>query len=200
MNIQTNTYGIPVTLTGAPNNSEELDALIGRANATFDLAIEKLVAHVVLGKVRDGLADAMVAEGFPKETKTSGDKELEVKPDKHWFAKGFAALGWDAAKRQQVCQAVADAVGFDVTSSRGLSGGPTKEDLKNSEQLLAAIAAGRSTHERVKTNLEARNPGLDIMVNDEGEMTADALASALGFERRRIAAEIKAATGGASLL
>ena len=47
MNINTETYGIPLTLKNAPNNAEELDTRMGRAGATFDLAIEKLVAHAV---------------------------------------------------------------------------------------------------------------------------------------------------------
>lgn len=194
MNITTKTYEIPVTLKGAPNTAEELDKLMGRVGATFDLAIEKLVAHVVLAKLRDKLADAMEAAGFPRDTKTEGDKTITVKPDKRWYAKGFAALNWDAAKRQQVTQALADELGFDVSATRsGGSGAPSKEDEKNATALIAAIESGQSTYETVKSKLEAQNPGLDIPVEDDGSISHANLSNAIGVQRRRLTAEIKAA-------
>jgi hypothetical protein len=185
------TYGIDFYLA-VPSSIEELEQIHGRAGVALELSIKQDVAHTILGKIRRKLAEALAAEGFALPTKTVGDKETTLVPDKNWFAAGFTALGWDTAKKTTVVQAIADEVGYDVSSERGLSGGPSKTDLKDAEGYISAVASGATTFDRLKGNLERRNPGLDIPLEDDGSITVENLASALRTDRRRIEAELKA--------
>lgn len=189
----TETYGIPFFLK-VPATYEEYAEVHGDANAALNNAVDHDVAHTILSKVRAKLAEVLVSKGYPFDKTTNAKGEtVDVKPDKKWFAAAIAALGLSAPECSQIVQSIADELGYDVSSSRGLNGGPSKKDLSDAESLIAAIDAGQSTYDRIKANLEARNPGLVIETDaDSGQFTAEALAKGLAYERRRIEAERKA--------
>jgi hypothetical protein len=195
---QTETYGIPFVLS-VPSTLDEYAAIHGSTSAVLDNAISNDVNHVILGKIRGAFANVLVDRGAKLDTTTNAKGEtVDVKPDKKWFAAALASLGIAGAEASKLLQSISDSIGYDISSSRGLNGGPAQKDLSDAEALCKAIEAGQSTYDRVKSNLEGRNPGLEIETDDDGVFSVEALAKGLAFERRRIEAERK--QGQTSLL
>lgn len=189
----TETYGIPFSLM-VPATIDEYNSIHGSTSAILDNAVSQDVNHVILGKIRSALAERLVSLGASYDTKPNpkGGDPIIIKPDKAWFATAIRTVGWDAPTASRETQAIADAIGYDVSSTR--SSGPSKADIATAEDLVVAIKAGKSTFARVKTNLEARNPGLVLESTGEGDdltFTVEALAAGIAFERRRIERERK---------
>jgi hypothetical protein len=195
---QTAIAGAQFSIKDAPATVEAFNQAAGDANACLNDALANAVYRTIMPKIWRKLAERIVAAGFPFDTKSVTAKDgtvstIDVKPDKKWFERAYIALQWDAAEQSSNCQAAADEVGWDMTSSRGSNSGPTQRDEKDASELLTIIQAGGSTFARVKGNFEARNPGLVIPVEDDGTITLDSLAAAFLFDRRRAEAERKAA-------
>ena len=184
--IETNINGIAFYVE-QPSSIEEFNQLHGSATAVLERANDYINAHIILSKVRAKVAEKLTELGFPLATKLVGDKEVTVKADKAWFDKAFATLAIAPADRAALVQEAADEVGYDV-SGRQASSGATGVDKKAAKQLISAIGAGQSTFARVKGNLESRNPGLEIEVEEDGSITEDNLALALKTERKRVEA------------
>lgn len=190
----TETYGIPFFLS-VPSTYEEYAEAHGNANACLENAVSNDVNHNILNKIRAALADKLVSLGYPKDTTTNAKGEIvDVKPDKKWFSKAIQQAGWDAATATAEAQAISDEIGYDVSSQRGQNAGPSQKDLKDATGVIDAINAGQSTFDRVRTNIEARNPGLELETLEDGTFTAESLAAGLAYERRRIESERKAQT------
>ena len=189
---QTETYGIPFVMS-VPSSYEEYAQIHGDVNAALENAISNDVNHNILNKIRAALAEVLVKTGYPLlTTENKKGDVVTVKPDKNWFAKAVAHAGWSASEATAQLNAIAASIGYDISSSRGLRSGPAERDIADAKKLVTAIEAGQSTYDRVRTNLEGRNPGLTIELNEDGTFTAEALAAGLAFERRRIESERKA--------
>jgi hypothetical protein len=184
---------IPFTLL-VPQTIEEFDQCHGRAGAVLDKAINYDVAHTILGKIRSKTGDALVKLGATRDIeKTNDDGSVVFKPiDTKWIDRQFVKLEMDAKAQADLYQSIADEIGYDVSGSRSSNKEFNQVDLKDAKQILEAIKLGKSTVERVVGNLQNRNPGLEITLEEDGTVTAENLAAGLKVERARIEAERQA--------
>lgn len=182
---------------GVPETIEEFDKQHGRAGAVLDKAINYDVAHTILGKIRTKAGDALVALGKerglgelrdPSGTNEKGEVTYKAY-DTKWIDRQFVKLEMDAAAQGELYQKIADEIGYDVSGTRSSNKEFNQVDLKDAKQLLEAIKLGKSSFERLKTNLENRNPGLEIELEADGTFTVEALAAAIKVERLRVEAE-----------
>lgn len=174
-----------------PESIEEFDQQHGRAGAVLDKAINYDVAHTILGKIRAKTGAELVKLGAKREIERTDEKgEPVFKPiDTKWIDRQFLALNMDAAAQGELYQKIADEIGYDVSGTRAGSKEYNQVDLKDAKQLLEAVKLGKTTVERLKTNLEARNPGLELELESDGTITPEALAAGLKVERARVEAE-----------
>ncbi len=174
-----------------PETITEFDGIHGREGAVLDKAINYDVAHTILGKIRQKVGAELVKLGFKRDVASTDEKGEETyKPiDTKWIDRGFAALSLDLAAQTKLFQATADEVGYDVSGTRGGNKDFNQVDLRDAKSLLEAIKLGKSSFERIKANLEARNPGLEVATEENGEFTAEQLAAGLKVERARVEAE-----------
>jgi len=174
-----------------PTSIEEFDQQHGRAGAVLEKAINYDVAHTILGKIRAKAGVELVKLGAKRDIERTDEKgEPVYKPiDTKWIDRQFVALDIDAAGQAELYQRIADELGYDVSGSRGGSKDFNQVDLKDAKALLEAVKLGKSTVERIKNNLEARNPGLELVLEEDGTITTEALAAGLKVERARIEAE-----------
>lgn len=184
---------IPFTLL-VPQTIEEFDQCHGRAGAVLDKAINYDVAHTILGKIRSKTGDALVKLGATRDIeKTNDDGSVVFKPiDTKWIDRQFVKLEMDAKAQADLYQSIADEIGYDVSGSRSSNKEFNQVDLKDAKQILEAIKLGKSTVERVVGNLQNRNAGLEIVLEEDGTVTAENLAAGLKVERARIEAERQA--------
>lgn len=174
-----------------PESIEEFDQQHGRAGAVLDKAINYDVAHTILGKIRAKTGAELVKLGAKRDIERTDEKgEPVFKPiDTKWIDRQFLALNMDAAAQGELYQKIADEIGYDVSGTRAGSKEYNQVDLKDAKQLLEAVKLGKTTVERLKTNLEARNPGLELELESDGTITPEALAAGLKVERARVEAE-----------
>lgn len=175
-----------------PESIEEFDAKHGRAGAVLDKAINYDVAHTILGKIRSAVGAKLVKDhGAQRDVlSTAADGTVSYKPlDTKWLDRQFIALGISTADQGVLFQSVADEIGYDVSGTRGENKPYTQTDLRDAKALIQSIQLGKSSFERVKANLEAVNPGLEVVISDEGTITEEDLATALKVHRVRIESE-----------
>lgn len=178
-----------------PESIDEFDKAHGRAGAVLEKGINYDVAHTILGKIRSKAGEALVKLGAKRDVeKTNPDGTKVYKPiDTKWIDRQFVALNIGPAEQAVFYQGIADEVGYDVTGSRSSNKDFNQVDLKDAKNLLEAIKLGKSTVERVKSNLEARNAGLVVVLEEDGTITEESLAAALKVERARVEAERQSA-------
>ena len=181
-----------------PETIEEFDQKHGRAGAVLDKGIQYDVAHTILGKIRSAMGVKLVKLGATRDTAGTDDKGEPIYKviDIKWLDRAAAELNIDAAALSKMYQELADEIGYDVSGTRGGSREFNQVDLKDAKSLLEAIKLGKTTYARIKSNLETRNPGLEVEVDDNGEVTAEQLAAGLKVERARAEAERQASLSG----
>ena len=185
----------PITLS-VPESIEEFDQAHGRAGAVLDKAIQYDVAHTILSKIRVKVGATLEKMGAPRDIERTDEKgEPVFKPiDTKWIARSFAKLGIDAAGQAEMFQSVADEIGYDVSGTRSSNKEYNQVDIKDAKAILEAVKLGRTTIDRVITNLQTRNPGLVVETfadeeSGETSVTVEALAAGLKIERARVEAE-----------
>ena len=143
-------------------------------------------AHITLGQIRtQAVKDLKELGATVKVTgKDANDKDITEKTDIKWIARAIKELGLSDTEASAFFQGIADKIGFNTQGTREVKEF-TNVDLKDAKAILEAIALGNSSFERVKANLEGRNPGLVVEINEDGAFTAESLAKALKVERAR---------------
>lgn len=181
-----------------PESIEEHEKLHGQVGATLAKAINYDVAHTILGKIRNKMADYLVKRGKDseppvelREIASHNDKGEPVfkATDTKWIDRTFAKLGIGVPEQATLYQDIADEVGYDVSGTRSSNKEFNQVDLRDAKGLMDAIRLGKTTFDRVKTNLETRNPSLDLAVDENGAFTVETLAAGLKVERARVEAE-----------
>ena len=180
-----------------PETVEEYASIHGDVNACLEQAIKYDVAHTILGKIRTEVGARLTKLGATRAvsgTDSKGEpifKAIDIK----WLDSAFIELGLDAAEQSAMYQDVADAIGYNVSGSRG-----NKEfnaiDLKEAKELINYVGLGKTNFQRIKANLEARNPGLVLELDEDSSCTPEVLAAALKVERARAEAERRAQISG----
>lgn len=189
-------------LIPTPESVAEFDQCANKQGAHLEYAVAEGIYRSVLPKIRAALFERLETETGIKrkvvDTKTvgSGDdaKTVDIlEKDSIYFKRICTELSVEPSHFQPIANEIASEVGFDLSTSRGTGGRVTAADKRNAEKVLAAIADGKSTFDRVIENLVGRNPGLEIVREDDGSITAENLAAALKVERLRLEQE---AAGG----
>jgi hypothetical protein len=185
-----------------PETIEEFNSLAGGDKA-LEYANAEAYYRGVAPKVRSAfLANIEKALGHAPRvvsTKTVGvgekAKEVPVFEKDTTFIKHIKATeGVTDEQINPLLQSAFDDVGWDLSSTR--SSGPNKKDIEAAEFYLAAIAAGKSTFDRVIANFENANPGLVVSREADGSVSKDVMAEIVKTNRLRIEAE----AAGASML
>ena len=171
-----------------PESIDEFNTfLAGSTSTALDYANAEAYYRGIAPKVRSKFL-ALVAEKTgiaPRVTgsRKVGDKEIETTEKDTLYIKHVIASGTSAADLAPLLQTAFDAVGWDLSSTR--SSGPNAKDREVAEFILNAINTGESSYERVKTNYEKMNSGLELALESDGSLAVETLAEAARVDRLR---------------
>lgn len=154
--------------------------------AVLGYANDNVKAHITLGQIRGQAVKELIKLGATVKTigQDANGKDVGEKTDIKWIARGLKELGFSDSNASAFFQEIADKIGFSTAGTREVKDF-TSVDLKDAKAILEAIGLGNSSFERVKANLEGRNPGLVVETDDNGAFSAEGLAKALKVERAR---------------
>lgn len=180
----------PFTIS-VPESIEEFDGAHKRAGAVLDKAINYDVAHTILGKIRAKAGEKLAEMGAERDVaSTNPDGTKNLKPiDTKWIDRAFTALEMSATAQSEFYQAIADEIGYDVSGTRSSNAAFNQVDMKDAKAWLEAQKLGKTSFDRLKTNLEARNPGYELVLDENGEADLETIAAGLKVERARVEAE-----------
>ena len=188
-------FTFPVSV---PESADEFDRLAGRPGACLDEAISNVTYRGVNHDFRKEMCDALetqledferafeikVNEKTGKETKVHTEKELAF--INRALADGHAT----EEELNKIAQQVAATLEFDPSPSKRAKK-VDKQIVAMAEGILAAIEAGSTTPDVVKSKIEAKLEIEDFEAQF-GEFSQSSLTAALVLDKERAAAKLAA--------
>lgn len=174
-----------------PSSIEEFNTLAG-SDCVLDYANSEAYYRGVAPKVRAKFLDSIKSQ-LGLEPRVTGSKIVGTGENEKTvntyekdtsFLKFVRSQGHGDDVLQPMLQAAFDAVGWDLSSTRG--SGATKKDVETAQFTIDAVNAGKSTWDRVVTNYETANPGLVIARGDDGAVSLENMALAVRANRIRV--------------
>jgi len=186
-----------------PESREEFNQLAGakeNEDPALDLAVDHIVYHVQLGKIRPGVVAEVLKlreEQAKSETGTQiperavtgqGPKRKDGKPnpvhekDSLYIKKVLASKSISDPDFQAILQSVADANPFNPAESEG--GTVAKKFFTYADGVIAAIEGGQGTWAKFLENFGNQNPDFEFELED-GVPTRDSLAAAFKHDETR---------------
>ena len=163
-----------------PETAEEFDQLAGKVGACCEDATKNVIYRSWNHKFRAALCLAVEEESnIKRKTKVTGegDAAKEVFDEKEQeYINRVIGEGFDEDKIQLIANSVSAEVKFDPTPSERKKKAP-KEIVNNAKAMLAAVAAGDSTAERIATNFSS---ALGVTFSEAyGEVNEESVIAAL---------------------
>lgn len=191
MNYPSKTLGFDVNVE-TPDTAEELDALVGEANATLLAAIRYYIYHKWNPAFRPAFADAVEEETgierlqaskggdlqfrTPREGEETGDPIMESEQS---YINRVIAEGTDESDLQRIATEVASTIPFKVSG-----GGRTKKALAKHIAAANQILNGSKTPEEFIAKFEELN-NIQFSSIGDGEFNVETVALAVRLNEDR---------------
>jgi len=188
-NTHQNTLGLTLAIS-VPSSADEYDQLAGRVGACVEDAVSESTyrnylpswKRVFFSRLAEQTGIERVVEKDEDGKVTSTEKETT------YFKRVQAETGKTADDYAALAQECADETPFDLTP-KSRSTKIAKSFLEAADNILRAIENGQSTAETVANNLQGTNPGLVVVIDEDGVLDRDSLARGIRTNNERVARE-----------